>query len=99
MDKMGWQYTAIILGSVLFLSNAAQFHTRRVLENELASAQKALADADNGGSLDDMAHAGVVSIGPILAGSSPVVVSEERCMSGRRYAKIDGVWHDLPGSC
>ncbi len=102
MNKAGWKYTAIVLGSVLFLSNTAQIYTRRGLESELTAAQKKLAASDRPVTHSDLARKGVVSTGavkPLNAESWPELVTEERCMAGRRYAKINDVWQDLPGSC
>ena len=96
MTKEGWQYTAIFLASVLFMSNAAQFYSRRVLENELASYKDAQSS-----SISSSAEPPAIA-DPIIENYNPVEViglrPDERCISGQRFRRIPNGWEDV-GTC
>ncbi len=96
MTKEGWQYTAIFLASTLFLSNAAHFYTRRVMQHELANY------ADAAKSTVSAVDERVAVADPIVEDHAVIEVvglqPNERCISGQRFRRIPNGWEDF-GTC
>lgn len=96
MTKASWQATALLTLSLLLVTNAAQFHSRRVLAAE--SAAKAQAGACPPVPAYELPSPQNGEVPTVPAIGPAAIPPGAKCIGGQTLAEVNGVWV-VVGTC